>query len=84
MNVWLKLELEQFVRSQVESGKYVSPEEAIQAGVLLLEERERIYKGRFEQLQREVMLGVEQLNRGERLDGRAVIAQLRQRNQETN
>lgn len=53
----------------------------ILAGIRLLEERERIYKGRFEELQREIMIGVEQLDRGERLEGREVIEQLRQKNQ---
>ncbi|MEH1925508.1 type II toxin-antitoxin system ParD family antitoxin [Nostoc sp.] len=81
MNISLTIELEQFIQSQVASGKYTSSEEVILAGIRLLEERERIYKGRFEELQREIMIGVEQLDRGERLDGREVIEQLRQKNQ---
>ena len=51
------------------------------AGIKLLKERERIYKGRFEELKREIMIGVEQLEGGKRLDGREVIEKLRQRNQ---
>ncbi len=81
MNISLTTELEQFIQSQVASGKYNSSEEVILAAIRLLEERERIYKGRFEELQREIMIGVEQLDRGERLDGREVIEQLRQKNQ---
>ncbi|MEH1852834.1 MAG: type II toxin-antitoxin system ParD family antitoxin [Nostoc sp.] len=81
MNISLTIELEQFIQSQVASGKYTSSEEVILAGIRLLEERERIYKGRFEELQREIMIGVDQLDRGERLDGREVIEQLRQKNQ---
>jgi antitoxin ParD1/3/4 len=81
MNISLTTELEQFIQSQVISGKYTSNEEVILAGIRLLEERERIYKGRFEELQREIMIGVEQLDRQERLDGREVIDQLRQKNQ---
>jgi len=77
----LTTELEQFIQSQVTSGKYTSSEEVILAGIRLLEERERIYKGRFEELQREIMIGVEQLDSGERLDGKEVIEQLRQKNQ---
>ena len=53
----------------------------ILAGIRLLEERERIYKDRFKELQREIMIGVEQLDRQERLDSREVIEQLRQKNQ---
>lgn len=81
MNISLTTELEQFIQSQVASGKYTSSEEVILAGIRLLEERQRIYKGRFEELQREIMIGVEQLDRKERLDGREVIEQLRQKNQ---
>ncbi|MCC5598933.1 type II toxin-antitoxin system ParD family antitoxin [Nostoc favosum] len=81
MNISLTTQLEQFIQSQVASGKYTSSEEVILAGIRLLEERERIYKGRFEELQKEIMIGVEQLDRQERLDGREVIEQLRQKNQ---
>ncbi|WP_373528645.1 type II toxin-antitoxin system ParD family antitoxin [Nostoc sp.] len=81
MNISLTTELEQFIQSQVASGKYTSNEEVILAGIRLLEERERIYKGRFEELQREIMIGVEELDHGLRLDGREVIEQLRQKNQ---
>lgn len=80
LNISLTTELEQFIQSQVASGKYNSNEEVILAGIKLLEERERIYKGRFEELQGEIAIGVEQLDRQERLDGREVIEQLRQKN----
>jgi antitoxin ParD1/3/4 len=81
MSISLTIELEEFIQSQVASGKYASTEEVIIAGIKLLEERENIYKGRFEELKREIMVGVEQLERGERLDGREVIEKLRQKNQ---
>ena len=45
MNISLTTELEQFIQNQVASGKYNSNEEVILAGIRLLEERERIYKG---------------------------------------
>ncbi|MBD2609179.1 type II toxin-antitoxin system ParD family antitoxin [Scytonema hofmannii FACHB-248] len=81
MSISLTPELEQFIQSQIASGKYASTEDVIIAGIKLLEERERIYKGRFEELKREIAIGVEQLERGERLDGREVIEKLRQKNQ---
>ncbi|RCJ39795.1 hypothetical protein A6769_04275 [Nostoc punctiforme NIES-2108] len=56
MNISLTTELEQFIQGQVASGKYTSNEEVILAGIRLLEERERIYKGRFEELQREIAI----------------------------
>lgn len=50
MNVSLTPELEQFIQSQLESGRYASSDELIIAGIRLLEEQERIYKSRFDEL----------------------------------
>lgn len=77
MDVSFKPELERFIHSQVESGKYPSAADVILAGIQLPEERERIYQGRFEELRREVLIGVEQLDRGEVVDGEVVFQQLR-------
>ena len=77
MNVSLTPEQEMFIHSQVESGKYTSANDVIRAGLLLLEERERIYKGRFDELQREVMIGLEQLERGEVVDGPTAMGEIR-------
>lgn len=81
MDVTLTPELEQFIHTQIESGKFASALEVIEAGIRLLDEREHLYQGRFEDLRQEVLIGIEQLDRGERLDGRAAIKQLRQKNQ---
>lgn len=82
MNVSLTPEFEQFIRTQVESGKYASADEVIRAGLRLLEERERIYKGRFEELQQEIMLGIEASERGEVVDGEIVFRELQQKLQQ--
>ncbi|MFB2898236.1 type II toxin-antitoxin system ParD family antitoxin [Aerosakkonemataceae cyanobacterium BLCC-F50] len=82
MNISLSSEIEKFIASQVESGKYSSAQEVIVAGIRLLEERERIYKGRFEELKREIMLGVEASERGEVVDGETVFSQLQQKLQQ--
>jgi hypothetical protein len=46
------------------------------------EERERIYKGRFEELRGEIMVGVEASERGEVVDGEIVFSQLQQKLQQ--
>ncbi len=46
------------------------------AGIKLLKERERIYKGRFEELKREIMVGVEASEGGEVIEGDVVFRQL--------
>ncbi|MBC6471605.1 MAG: type II toxin-antitoxin system ParD family antitoxin [Hormoscilla sp. GM102CHS1] len=73
MNILLTPELDQFVNEQVEQGKYQDALSVISAGLRLLSERERIYKGRFAELKRDVMIGIEQLERGEVIDGEAVF-----------
>ncbi|MEP0958476.1 type II toxin-antitoxin system ParD family antitoxin [Microcoleus sp. FACHB-1515] len=81
MDVSLTPNLEQFIQAQVESGRFSSALEVIEAGLRLLDERDRLYQGRFEELRQAVLIGVEQLDRGEQFEGRAAIAQLRERNQ---
>jgi len=82
MNLALSSEIEKFIASQVESGKYPSAEEVILAGIRLLEERERIYQGRFEELKSEIAIGVEASERGEVVDGEIVFSQLQQKLQQ--
>ncbi len=82
MNISLTPELEEFIQSQVESGKYSSTEEVIIAGIKLLKEREKIYQGRFEELKREIAIGVEASERGEVIDGEVVFRQLEQKLQQ--
>lgn len=82
MNVSLNSEISQFIQTQVESGKYANAEEVILAGIRLLEERSGIYKGRFEELRREITIGVEASDRGEVVDGETVFSQLEQKLQQ--
>ena len=82
MNVSLTPELELFIQSQIESGKYASTDEVILAALRAFEERERIYKGRFEELRQEIMVGVEASERGEVVDGEIVFSQLQQKLQQ--
>lgn len=82
MNVSLTPEIEQFIQSQVESGKYTSADEVILAALRAFEERERIYKGRFEELRQYIRVGVEASERGEVVDGEIVFSQLQQKLQQ--
>ena len=79
MPLTLPPELQEFIESQVASGKYASVDEVFMAGIKLLEERERLYQGRFEELRREVMIGVEEAEQGELLEAEAVITQLQEK-----
>jgi antitoxin ParD1/3/4 len=76
MNVSLTPELEQFVHEKVKSGRYLSASEVVREGLRLLEERERLYQTKLAKLQQEIAIGIEQSDRGEVLDGEAVIQEL--------
>ena len=61
MSMMLPPDLEQFLQAEVASGKYLSADEALVAGVRLLRDRER----QREELRRELDLGLAALERGD-------------------
>jgi putative addiction module CopG family antidote len=79
MNPPLPPDLQQFADRQIASGKYTSLDEMMLAGLRVLAEQEQVYQGRFEELQREVLLGVLEAERGELLDATSEIEAIRQR-----
>lgn len=82
MNVSLTPELEELVHEKVKSGRYLSASEVVREGLRLLEERDRLYKARLADLQKEITLGIESSERGEVYDGETVIQELREKNQQ--
>lgn len=76
MNVSLTPELEQFVQEKVKSGRYLSASEVVREALRLLEERDRIQQMKLETLRKEIMIGVEQIGRGEVVDGEEVFEEL--------
>lgn len=79
MDITLQPELEQFVREKITSGQYQSVNEAVNAELKILMERELIYQGRFDQLRQEIMVGVEASERGEVVDSETVFNSIRQK-----
>jgi antitoxin ParD1/3/4 len=72
-------EIETLIQTQLQSGNYTTQEEVVLAGLQLLEHRDSIYQGRFEELRRDVLVGVEEADRGELIDGDVVFQQLREK-----
>ena len=79
MDITLLPELEQFIQEKITSGQYQSVNEAINAGLKLLMERELIYQGRFDQLRQEIMVGIEASERGEVVDSETVFNSIGQK-----
>jgi len=71
MNVDVPSELDQFLRQLIVDGVVANENEAILEGLRLLQARQ--------QLRHDVNLGVEQLDRGERIDGDEVFERLEHR-----
>ncbi len=65
MNVSLTPELENLVNQKVKSGLYNSASEVIRESLRLLQEQDELKRIRRDELRREIMLGVEQIRRGE-------------------
>ncbi len=81
MNVSLTPELEQLIHKKVETGRYLSASEVVREALRLLEERDKLQAIRFEEVKREIQIGVDQANRGEvaPLDVQGTLAKIRSR-----
>jgi antitoxin ParD1/3/4 len=76
MKISLTPELEKLIQNKVNSGRYLSASEVIQEGLRLLDERDRIRETRLAELQEKIQAGIEELERGEGMDGEKVFAEL--------
>jgi antitoxin ParD1/3/4 len=76
MNVSLTLELEQLIKDKVNSGKYNSVSEVIGEALRLLDERDRARQQRLAELKAKIREGIEELERGEGIDGEEVFAEI--------
>jgi antitoxin ParD1/3/4 len=84
MNISLTPELEQFVQSTVNNGRYSSASEVVWAALRLLEQREIERLVRLEELRKEIMIGIEASDRGEVFDGEEVLRELREEIQQAD
>ncbi len=79
MSIALGLEQEQFIHKKLETGKYRSADEVIFEAFRLLEERDSHYEHWLQNARQKVQAGLEQLDRGEVIDGEVVMARFREK-----
>ena len=79
MSISLKPEHEQFIQSQVASGKFANREEVIDTAFRLLEKLQGEYEEWIKETRDKIDIGIAQLDRGEGLDGEAVVASILER-----
>jgi len=76
VNVSLTPDLDAFLKSRVESGRYQTTSEVVREALRLLERQEQERDDSLKQLKQKLDLGAAQADRGELLDGEAVFAEL--------
>jgi antitoxin ParD1/3/4 len=77
MNIQIQPELEQIIEAQIATGRYANPEEVISKALNLLLQWEKGYQLWVAQTREKVDVAIEQLDRGEGIEGEVVIEQLR-------
>ena len=78
MNVNLTPELERLIQEKVASGLYNNRSEVVREALRLLAEQDRIHKAHLARLRAKLAEGLAQADRGELLDGREVVREMRE------
>ena len=79
MNLILSLEQEKFIQSQIATGKYANKQQVIETALTLLQQQTQDYEQWLEDTRAKVKVGLNQLARGEKMDGEIAIAQLKEK-----
>jgi antitoxin ParD1/3/4 len=79
MNITLKTEQAELIKQKINSGKYNNAEEVIAEALQLLSQRDIEYQTWVEETREKVDVAMEELRRGEGIDGDLVIAQLKEK-----
>jgi antitoxin ParD1/3/4 len=74
-NISLPPELRRFVDTKVASGRYTTPSEVFQESLRLLEKHDARER-QLEDMRRKIAAGIEQLERGETVDGETAFREL--------
>lgn len=83
VTITLRDEDQRFIETAMKSGRYVTESEAVSDAIAELRAREELHNARFAELRAKVMVGVEELERGEgaewnieeiKAKGRALLA----------
>ena len=79
MTIQLKPEQEKFIKEQVASGKYNSPEEVMDKMFLVFERLQSEYEEWLTETRKKIDVATAEIERGEGLDGETVINELLER-----
>jgi antitoxin ParD1/3/4 len=82
MNVSLTHELEQFVQTKVESGRYNSASEVVREALRLLQDHEQARAAQLAEFNQELGRRLASLDRGEKVDPAKVRVRLQRKSEE--
>jgi antitoxin ParD1/3/4 len=82
MNVSLTPELEQFVQTKVESGRYNSASEVVREALRLLQDHEQARAAQLAEFNQELGRRLASLDRGEKVDPAKVRVRLQRKSEE--
>ena len=82
MTVTLTAEQEQFVAEQLKSGHYQSASDVVAQSLGMLRAQEEFIRSNTAELREKIASGLDQIRRGETVDGRTAIQNLRTKLQE--
>jgi len=83
VTITLRDEDQRFIESAMKSGRYVTESEAVSDAIAELRAREELHQAHFAEMRVKVMVGIDELNRGESAEwnvedtkgkGRALLA----------
>ena len=78
VNISITPELDDFLQSRVQSGRYQTTSEVVRVALRLLERQEQEGDEAFQQLKAKLQIGVNEAERGELIDGEEVFEELRE------
>lgn len=76
MNIQLKAEYEQFIQTQIATGRYENAEDVIVKALKLLEEWEKGHQEWEELTKKKLAAGLASIERGDVVDGEVVMVRL--------
>ena len=79
MTVTLTPELDQFIAEQLKAGNYRSADDGIAQSLEMLRAQEEFIQSHTVELRRKISVGMEQIKRGEVVDGREAFDRLRKK-----
>jgi len=79
MSIQLKPEIQEMIKSHIDTGIYTDANDVVIKALKLLTEWEEGYKQWEEEVRKKVEIAAEQLDRGEGIDLNIVVAKLREK-----